>query len=148
MHADIAGPDRSEQRVGQRVQPDIGVRMTGERLLVRDVDAADHDMVAGREAVHVEALPDADIAEPRGEQPLGRREVSRGRHLQIVLAAGDDDRRDAGGLGDRGVVGQHAARGGPMRLEYRPEVKSLRRLRPPQSRAVDGFANRRRPRRA
>ena len=62
MHADIAGRDRAEQRVCQRMQPDIGIGMTGEAAVVRDVDAADHDMIAGRETMHVETLPDADIA--------------------------------------------------------------------------------------
>ena len=102
-----------------------------------------HDMIAGAEGVHVETLADADIALPRGEQPLGRGEILGGRHLQIVLAAVDDQRREARRLGDCGVVGQLTADGGAVGGEDRVEVKSLRRLGPPQARS--GRPSRRMP---
>ena len=106
-------------------------------MLVRDLDAAYPEMIARGEGVDIEALPDADVAEPGGEQPLGGGEILRRRHLQIVLAAFDDQRRHARRLGDRGVVGQVAADGGAVGGEDRIEVKALRRLRPPQGGTVD-----------
>ena len=115
MHADIAGSDRAEDRVGQRVQPDIGIRMTDDPGAVRDLDAAHHQAVAGPERVHVETLADTHITLPRRDQPLGRGEVIGRRHLQVRLAAGNDQRRDPGRLGDRGIVGQRL----PGRLAMR-----------------------------
>src|SRR6188472_3954257 len=102
--------------------------MAGEALLMRDLDPADHDMVTGREAVYVETLSDPDVAEPRCKEPLGGGEVVRCRHFQIVLAAGHDDRSDAGGFGDRGIVGQHSSDGGTMRRQDWPKMEALRRL--------------------
>ncbi len=64
--------DRTQDRVGQGVQPDIGVGMADEASLVRDANAADPDMVAGAEGMHVKALAYPDIGLPRGQQPFGR----------------------------------------------------------------------------
>ena len=44
---------------------------------MRDLDPAYPEMVARREGVDVEALADADIALPGGEQPLGSGKVLR-----------------------------------------------------------------------
>ncbi len=138
MDPDIAGADRPQERVGQRVQADIGIGMADKARVMRDRDAADHDVVAGAERMHVEALADPDIAEARGEEPLRRGEVLRGRHLQIVLAPLNHERRHPGGLGDRRIVGQHASDCGAVRRENGREMKALRGLRAPQSGAVDG----------
>ncbi len=56
MHADIAGAERAEDRIGQRMQPDIGVGMADEALAVRDFETAKPDMIAGSEGVDIEAL--------------------------------------------------------------------------------------------
>ncbi len=141
MHPDIAGADRSQQRIGQGVQPDIGIRMPNRRHLVRDRHAADHDMITWAEGMHVETLADANVALPRGEEPLGGGEVFGRRYFQIVLAAGDNQRGEPGRFGDRGIVGQHAAGGGTMRRQDRVEMKTLRGLRPPQPRPVDRLAD-------
>ena len=139
VHPDIAGADRSEQRISQRVQADIGVGMADEPGIMRDRDAADHDVIAGAERMHVETLADPDISGSRREQPLGRGEVLCGSHLQIVLASWDHDGRHPGRLGDCGIVGQHLPGSSMMRREDRLEMEPLRGLRPPQLRAVDGF---------
>ena len=47
MLADVAGADRTQYRVGQRVQADIGVGMPDEALAVRNFDPADRHLVAG-----------------------------------------------------------------------------------------------------
>ena len=85
----------------------------------------------------VEALADPHIALPRRDQPLGGGEILGRRHLQIVLAAGNQQRRQPGRLGDRGIVGQLLPGGGAVRGQDRVEVKALRRLRPPQPGTVD-----------
>ena len=62
MHADVAVGERAEDGVGQRVQDHIGVGMAGERLGVRDLDAAEGDVIARPEGMHVEAGADAHVA--------------------------------------------------------------------------------------
>ena len=71
MHADIAGADRAEHGVGQRVQAGIGVGMADQAMVVRHLDAAEPDMIARAEGVDIETLAGADIAEPRSDAPLG-----------------------------------------------------------------------------
>ena len=72
-------------------------------------------MIARAEGVDIEALADPHIRLARGQQPFGRGKVFRRCHLRILLAAHDDQRRDAGRLGDRRVIGQHAPRHLPVR---------------------------------
>jgi len=52
-----------EQRVGQRVQPGVGVRVAFERAIVGNFHAAQHHVIARRERVHVEAGADVIFAE-------------------------------------------------------------------------------------
>ena len=54
-------PSAPRMRVGQGVQRRVGVRMTFERRVMIDTDAAEPDVVAGNEAVHVEARPGAGL---------------------------------------------------------------------------------------
>ena len=108
MHADVAGADRPQQRVGQGVETDIGVGMARQALVVRDLDAANANVVPRAESVHVEALPDANIAVLRRGQPLDNREVLCCRYFKIVFAAGDQRRRQSRRFRHRGVVGQLA----------------------------------------
>ena len=60
MAADVAGADRAEQRVRQRVQRRIGVGVAGEPTLARDLDAAEDERSAGNERVNVEAVADTE----------------------------------------------------------------------------------------
>ena len=62
MHPDIAGADGAEHRVGQSVETDIGVGVTDEARLMRDVDCRRFERDPRAEGVHVEALTDANIA--------------------------------------------------------------------------------------
>ena len=72
MRADVAVGERAEDRVGERMQRDVGVGMAGERVRVRDAHAAERDMVAGAERVHVDAGAGAHVAE-RGRSAWLRR---------------------------------------------------------------------------
>ena len=106
MQADIAGAERAQDRVGERVEPDIGIGMADQAALMRELDAAEPDAVAGAEGVDVEALAGADVARLRREPALGLVQILGRRHLEIRLAAGDEAHGEAGALGDRGVVGE------------------------------------------
>src|SRR5260370_22087355 len=110
MHADIAGADCAEYRVGEGVETDIGVGMSDQTVAVRHRDAAQPELVAGPEGVDVEALTGADVAAPRGEQPFGAREIVRRRHLEIILAALDQRYAHSGAFGDGRIVGQLGTR--------------------------------------
>ena len=66
MPPDIALGKRAINRVGQGVQPDIGVGMALKPALVRDAHAAQHQMIARTEAVHVEAVAEADVGKGDG----------------------------------------------------------------------------------
>ena len=57
MRADVAVGERAVDRVGERVQRDVGVGVAAERLRMRDADAAQPDMVAGREGVPSKPWP-------------------------------------------------------------------------------------------
>ena len=88
-------------------------------------------MIARPEGVDIITLADPDIAQARHQQPLRRGKVFRRGHFQVLLAAGDDQRRHAGRLGDRGIVGQDLAHRRAMRRQDRGKMKPLRGLRPP-----------------
>ena len=100
MLADVAGADRAQDRIGQRMQRDVGIRIAGERVVVRNRDAAQHHRVAGPETMHVEAQGGAGLHRDAARQILGRRD------LAVVLAAFDHDHPQSGALRDRCVIGQ------------------------------------------
>ena len=120
MGADVAVAERAIDRVGERVQADVGVGMAGEARVVRNAHAAEPDVVAGREGVDVEALADADVSR-RVEQPrFGGAEVFHGRHLHVRRIAVEDIGLMSRPGGDRRVVGQAVDAGGggaPVRVE-------------------------------
>jgi hypothetical protein len=119
------------------VETDIGVGMSDQTVAVRHRDAAQPELVAGPEGVDIEALTGADVAAPCGEQPFGARKIVHRRHLEIILAALDQRHAHSGAFGDGGIVGQLGTGSRAMRRDDRLEVKTLRRLRPPQGAAVD-----------
>src|SRR6516225_5639437 len=137
VHAYITGADGAEHGVGQGVETNIGIGMADETRLVRYLDAAYSNLVAGAESVYVEALTDANVAEPSRDQNLGDGEILCSRHLQIVLATFDHERSQSRRFGDRSVIGQRATDRSAVRGEDGIEVKALGRLRPPQGGTVD-----------
>ena len=62
--ADVAQPGRAEQRVDDRVGEHVGVRVPGEAALARDLDPAEDQRAAVREAMGVDA--DAGAHQPIG----------------------------------------------------------------------------------
>ena len=118
-------------RVGQRVQADIGVGMAGELLRVRNTHAAEHDMIAGREGVHVDAAAGAHVAKACELRGLRAREILRVGDLDIARLAFEHGDLHAGPFGERGVVGEVVAplrRRAPVRGEQGCVGKALRRL--------------------
>ena len=63
MRADIAVGERAEDRIDQRVQHDIGIRMAGQSAIMRDPHAAQRHVIAVAEGVHVEAHAGADVGQ-------------------------------------------------------------------------------------
>ena len=64
MRADVALGQRAVDRVGERVQGDVGVGMAAERVGMGQAHPAEPDVVAVREGVDVETLADAGLARP------------------------------------------------------------------------------------
>ena len=144
MLADVALGQRAVERVGERVQADVGVGMAAERCRMRDANAAQPYVVAGREGVNVEALADPRLARARREPRLGCAQILHGGHLDVGGVAFEHISRRAGPFGDRDVVGEVADPGGggaPMRRENEREAEGLRRLHGPQRRARRGREN-------
>src|SRR6185503_5975961 len=56
--ADVAQRRRAEQRIADRVQQDVGVRMPEQALAVRNDHPADHELPSLGERMHIEPLPD------------------------------------------------------------------------------------------
>src|SRR4051794_11082903 len=67
VRADVAVRQRAEDGVDQRMQSDIAVGMGEKAACVRDADAADHQVIAVAEGVHVIAGAGPDVAELAGE---------------------------------------------------------------------------------
>ena len=75
--------------------------------------AAQPDVVAGREAMHVEALCRCATRRRRCGQLVGHGQVLRGGELDVALAARDQRHRQPGPFGDGGIVGAWRCR--PLR---------------------------------
>ncbi len=59
MPADVAVAQRPEDGIAERVDHDVAVRVRHNAAGMRDAHAAEHDMVALAEGVHVESLPNS-----------------------------------------------------------------------------------------
>src|SRR5215203_631056 len=65
VRANVAVRKRAENRIDQRMQPDIAVGVSEKAAAVRHPNTADHQMIAVAEGVDVEAGSDADVAKRR-----------------------------------------------------------------------------------
>ena len=160
--ADVALGEGAIERVGERVERDVGVGMAAEPRDVGDANAAEPHGVAGREGVDVEALADPRLARVSPETRLGCDQILHCRHLEVGGVAFEHISRRARPFGDRDIVGEVADAGlgcAPMRRQDQGKAKGLGRLHGPQGRArrrrehpaigidlLDGVAHRR-PRR-
>ena len=60
VHAEVAERQRAENRIGNRMQQDVGVGMAVETALERDGDAADDQRAAGDQRMDVETAADTN----------------------------------------------------------------------------------------
>ena len=138
MLADVAVGERAEDRIDERMQRHVGVGMAGQPAVVRDLHAAEHDVIAVAEGVHVEAVAEPQVGEARDAPRLGPGEILGGGQLHVAAFAREHRDLEAGPFGERGVVGEIVAarrRGLAMRVEQRREREGLRRLHRAQARA-------------
>ncbi len=59
MPTEIAGPDRAEDRIRDRMQKCIPIRMAFETAIVRNLDPPEYEGPAGDQPMDVDALPDS-----------------------------------------------------------------------------------------
>ncbi|MEY9588887.1 hypothetical protein ABIA06_001178 [Bradyrhizobium yuanmingense] len=121
------------------MQADIAVGMSQETLGVRHAHAADHDMVAFAEGVHVVAGADPDVAELGGQARFLAHEILGSCELHVGNIAFKGCNRQSRPFGNRGIVGEIRASipcRTTMRLEDDVETKGLRRLCDPQGSAL------------
>ena len=106
---------------------------------VRHADAADHQMIAVAEGVHVVAGAGPDVAEHGAEAGFFADEIFGRGQFHVRRIAFKGRHRQSRPFGQRRIVGEIAAavaRGAAMGVEDDVETKRLRRLRDPQPRAV------------
>ena len=65
VHPDVAIGERAENGVDQRMQRDVGVRMSGDAARMRNADAAEHDVIAVSKGMHIEAVAGAHVGRGR-----------------------------------------------------------------------------------
>ncbi|OPZ81707.1 MAG: hypothetical protein BWY76_02941 [bacterium ADurb.Bin429] len=92
------------------MQPDIGIAMAFQAVAVRDLEAAQPDMIAVLEFVHVIAGGGAHIA-ARAHQAFGQREIFLAGHFDILLFAFDHFQSDMGAF-------TFFAKGVPMMMDF------------------------------
>ena len=108
-------------------------------LCVRHAHAADHQMIAVAEGVHVVAGAGPDIAEHGAKAGFLADEIFRRRQFHVRRIAFKGRHRQSRPFRERRVVGEIAAaiaRGAAMGIENHIEAKRLRRLRDAQPRAL------------
>ena len=134
MRADVAGTAGRQQRVGQRMQTDIGIGMAGEFPCVRNPDPAKPDMVTCLEGVHVIAIAGADVgkARKRGGKPLSAISMSLAQ-VSLTLSGEPSTSLTGNPLHSASAASSVKSNlpsrcGLQMRLINRPERKALWRL--------------------
>ena len=109
VRADVAVGERAEDGVDQRMQADIAVGMGQKALGVRHAHAADHDMVALAEGMHVVARAGPDVAEQAGQPRFLAHEILGSGELHIGNIAFKGCNRQSRPFGNRGIIGEIAA---------------------------------------
>ena len=150
MRTDVAVRQRAEDGVDQRMQADIAVGMGEKAAGMRHAHAAEHQMIAVAEGVHVVAGAGPDVAELGGEAGFLADEIFRRCQFHVCKIAFKCRYRQSRPFRERRIVGEIAAavaRGAAMGIENHIEAKRLRRLRNSQPCAlgrrldIAGFAD-------
>src|SRR5215211_6133742 len=128
MRADITVGERAEDRIDQRMQAHIAVGMGEKTLAVQHAHAADHEVIAVAEGVHVVAGAGPDVAELGCETRLLANEIFRGRELHVRRVAFEGHYRQSRPLRERRIIGEIAktlARRAAVRIEDHVITKRL-----------------------
>ena len=96
MGPDILGGNGPQDRVGQGMQPDIGVRMADQPMVVGNPNPAQHHMVAGAEAMNIESRSCPRFHRVSSKQPRGKIEILGRGDLDVVPFASNQRHRKAG----------------------------------------------------
>jgi hypothetical protein len=109
MNAYIAIGEGTQDRVGKRVQGNVGIGMAGERVRMPDPDSSEHYVVARTERMNIETGARAHVAERSRLRRFRTRKVLRRRELHIAGLAREHADGQAGPLGESGIVGKIVA---------------------------------------
>ena len=109
VRADIAVGQRAEDGVDQRVQADIAVGMGEKASGVRHAHAADHQMIAVAEGMHVVAGAGPDIAEHCSEARFLANEIFGCRQFHVRRIAFKCRHRQSRPFRERRIVGEIVA---------------------------------------
>ena len=86
MVANIAERGGAQYRIGQRVERNIGIAMSGKAIFMRDADAAQPQFFAPDEAMDIIAGTGADIVHARRLAQLAVKVTGKGEFGQIFIA--------------------------------------------------------------
>ena len=131
MRADVAVGDGAEDRIHDRMKHNVGIRMSGESAVVRNLHAAEPDVIAAGERMHVVARSDAHVGEACDAPRFGAAEIVFRGQLGVALLAGERGDLQARPFDERCVVGEIVAAfvcRAAVRVEERGELERLRRL--------------------
>ncbi len=134
VRADVALGERAQNGIDQRMQTHIRIGMSGEAAVMRDADAAEHQVIAGTERMDVEPVAGTQVGNRR-EPVLRAGQVVRRGELHVARFTLECRHRQAGPFGERGVIGKIVASGGgsaTMRIQNWGIAECLRRLHRPQ----------------
>ena len=138
MAADVAGAERAEQRVGDRMQADVGIGMADQPQRVRQPHAEQHEAVARRPGDGRRSRARCAARGPPPSSRAARARSSGAVILRLLSSPATTATAQARGLGERHVVGQRAARhGARARPGSSAVAEALRRLRAAEARALD-----------
>src|SRR4051794_36053655 len=140
MLADISKAGSAEQSVGDGVEHDVGVAVTGKAAAVRHLDAAEHHRPLAREGVDVEAHA-GPRAETTSEPLLGPFEIGGQGQLRERRVALDSRDLHARGTKHGRFIGRGWSSPALVRGPKAVHPKRLGRLNAREAAAVDGVAD-------
>ena len=128
---EVAQRRRPEERVGDRMEGHVPVRVAVEARRAGDLDAPETERLAGPEGVRIGAHPDPP-RDAAAEEGLGALEIGGHGHLEVHGVSGDGMDGDCTGLQQRGLIGEPGPPGRGKRGEGATEERrasALGRLR-------------------
>ena len=127
MLSDVAGSDRTEQRIDQRMDRHVGVAMPGETVAMCDLHSAQPQLLALRKLVHIKAGAHPDRRH-RGCKIMAIRQLMHG------FVPFDESDRAAPGLRNLRIIpGGWRPVPKAVRVQNSAKIECLRGLHPPQT---------------